>query len=212
MVSCRIGKVHAVIDKVLAYISPPKLATVVELLRSTATTRIHLQRLSTSDHAKLRVPSPCSFPLHVLLASQNSHSTGNLPNIEITSMGSYPQNMANQDILPPEILQNIFSYLATYQPTLHSCTLVSNSWYKSSVAFLYNSPAIDGKNFDGFVKAICPSVNAHVRINGLAALVRKLDMSLLVHNGSKSLTARLLGRVKGNLEEFVAPQASFAYA
>lgn len=111
----------------------------------------------------------------------------------------------------PEVLQNIFSYLTTYQSTLHACTLVSNSWYKSSVPFLYNSPAIDGKTFDLFVKAICPSVNAHVRINGLAALVRKLDMSLLVHNGSKSLTARLLGRVKGNLEEFVAPQASFAY-
>ena len=36
-------------------------------------------------------------------------------------------------------------------------------------------------------------------------------MSSLVHNGSKSLTARLLGRVKTRLEEFVAPQASFAY-
>lgn len=36
-------------------------------------------------------------------------------------------------------------------------------------------------------------------------------MSGLVHNGSKSLTARLLGRVKGRMEEFVAPQASFAY-
>lgn len=35
-------------------------------------------------------------------------------------------------------------------------------------------------------------------------------MSGLVHNGSKSLTARLLGRVKKRLEEFVAPQASFA--
>lgn len=183
----------------------------VELSRNTAKTHVHLQRLSTLDHTKSRLPSPCSFPLSVLLASQTPHSTGNIPNIEMTSVGSYPQNMVNQDILPPEVLQNIFSYLTTYQSTLHACTLVSNSWYKSSVPFLYNSPAIDGKTFDLFVKAICPSVNAHVRINGLAALVRKLDMSLLVHNGSKSLTARLLGRVKGNLEEFVAPQASFAY-
>ena len=37
-------------------------------------------------------------------------------------------------------------------------------------------------------------------------------MSGLVHNGSKSLTARLLGRVKNNLDEFIAPQASFGYA
>ena len=35
-------------------------------------------------------------------------------------------------------------------------------------------------------------------------------MSELVHNSSRSLTARLLGRLKGNVEEFVAPQASFA--
>lgn len=35
-------------------------------------------------------------------------------------------------------------------------------------------------------------------------------MSALVHNSSRSLTARLLGRLKHNLEEFIAPQASFA--
>jgi len=36
-------------------------------------------------------------------------------------------------------------------------------------------------------------------------------MSGLVHDGSKSLTGRLLGRVKENLEELIAPQSSFAY-
>jgi len=35
-------------------------------------------------------------------------------------------------------------------------------------------------------------------------------MGELVHDGSKSLTARLLGRLKGSLTEFVAPQASFS--
>ena len=81
----------------------------------------------------------------------------------------------------------------------------------ASVAYLYDNPIITGRNYDSFVRAMCPSVNAHVRRNGLAELVRRLDMSGLVHNGSKSLTARLLGRVKKSLEEFVAPQASFAY-
>ncbi|KAL2037855.1 hypothetical protein N7G274_009329 [Stereocaulon virgatum] len=128
----------------------------------------------------------------------------------MTPMKIEHHDLAAQNLSPPEVLQNIFSYIAAYQPTLHACTLVSNSWYKSSIAFLYHSPAIDGRNFDKFVEAICPSVNAHIRINGLATLVRKLDMSLLVHNGSKSLTARILGRVKEDLEEFVAPQASFA--
>ena len=113
--------------------------------------------------------------------------------------------------LPQEVLQQIFTYLPRNQKTLHACSLTSPSWYSASIAFLYEYPKVTGKNYDSFVRAICPSVNAHVRRNGLADLVRKLDMSSLVHNGSKSLTARLLGRVKTKLEEFVAPQASFAY-
>ena len=113
-------------------------------------------------------------------------------------------------MLPPEILQGIFSHVKG-QPALHASTLVARTWYQSAIPLLYAKPIIDGSNFDAFVRAICPSVNAHIRTNGLAELVRRLDMGRLVHNGSKSLTARLLGRMKGNLEEFVAPQASFAY-
>lgn len=113
--------------------------------------------------------------------------------------------------LPQEVLQQVFFYLARNQKTLHACSLTSSSWYSASVAYLYENPKITGKNYDSFVRAICPSVNAHIRRNGLAELVRRLDMSSLVHNGSKSMTARLLGRVKTRLEEFVAPQASFAY-
>ncbi len=113
--------------------------------------------------------------------------------------------------LPSEILRNVFVYLTSAdQSTLYSSTLVSRFWYLDSISALYSSPVIDGKNYDRFVQSICPSVNAHIRTNGLAELVKTLDMSRLVHNGSKSLTARLLGRVKGNLEAFVAPQASFA--
>lgn len=113
--------------------------------------------------------------------------------------------------LPSEVLRNVFVYLTSIdQQTLYSSALVSRSWYTNSISSLYSSPVIDGKNYDLFVRAICPSVNAHIRTNGLAELVKTLDMSRLVHNGSKSLTARLLGRVKGNLEAFVAPQASFA--
>ncbi|KAL8925863.1 MAG: hypothetical protein Q9172_002067 [Xanthocarpia lactea] len=41
-------------------------------------------------------------------------------------------------------------------------------------------------------------------------MVKELDMSKLVHDSSKSLTSRILGRLKDGLEIFVAPQASFA--
>lgn len=113
--------------------------------------------------------------------------------------------------MPREILEDVFLQLSpSLQSTLHACTLVSRTWYPTAVQHLYDTPAINGKNFDLFVRAVCPSVNAHIRQNGLAELVKNLNMSRLVHNGSRSLTARLLGRFKGQLETFVAPQASFA--
>ncbi len=118
--------------------------------------------------------------------------------------------MATQVGLPPELLELIFSHDLD-QASLHACTIVSRLWYSASIAKLYYSPVITGKDYDAFIRSVCPSINAHIRHNGLAELVRTLDMSRLVHTGSKSLTARLLGRLKGGLEVFIAPQASFAY-
>ena len=116
--------------------------------------------------------------------------------------------------LPSELLLQILTHLSPhdefYQPDLFSLTLVSHAWYAAAIPLLYHSPRISGRNFKSFVNTVCPSINAHVRRSALADLVRRLDMSRLVHDGSKSLTARLLGRVKGGLEVFVAPQASFA--
>ena len=121
--------------------------------------------------------------------------------------------MKESSVLPPEILKYIFSYLPpSSQSTFYAAALVSRVWYSVAIEYLYNNPSITGKNFDLFVRSICPSINAHVRHNGLGDIIRRMDMSGLVHNGSKSLTARLLGRVKNHLDEFVAPQASFGYA
>ena len=128
--------------------------------------------------------------------------------------------------LPTEILLQIFSYLpflptspapesATvardlqYQHALHACTLVSRSWYYAANGLLYDAPSLNSHNFKAFTSTICPSVNARIRKNGLADLVRVLDLGRLIHDGSKSLTARLLSRVKDRVEIFVAPQATF---
>ena len=114
--------------------------------------------------------------------------------------------------LPLEVIENIISFVPrepASQPTLHACTLVSRAWYSAAIGRLYEEPTITGRNYDMFTKSICPSINAHIRKNGLGELVRVLDLSVLVHHGSKSLTARLLGRVKVGLLKFVAPQASF---
>jgi hypothetical protein len=114
--------------------------------------------------------------------------------------------------LPPEIITHILEYLprhASTQGTLWACTLVSRLWYTSSIALLYERPYLTGAGFNAFVQTICPSKNAHIRLSSLSILVKHLDMSALVHNSSRSLTARLLGRLKGHLEYFIAPQASF---
>jgi hypothetical protein len=115
--------------------------------------------------------------------------------------------------LPLEIIIQIVSYVPhreSEQKTLWSCSLVSRSWYSAAIPFLYDRPYIRGHNFHQFVATVCPSKNAHIRRSQLAEMVKALDMGALVHDGSKSLTARLLGRLKGNLEEFIAPQASFS--
>ena len=119
--------------------------------------------------------------------------------------------------LPPEIILNILDYVVYNDPwqtqcTLYAATLVSRSWYTSAVPLLYESPTLNGKNYDKFIATVCPSINLHVRRSRLASMVRYLDMGLIVHSGSKSLTARLLGRVKGCLEVFRAPMAPFGYA
>ena len=118
--------------------------------------------------------------------------------------------------LPSEILLHVLDYvvysdLRQRQCTLWAAALVSRSWYTATVSFLYESPILNGKNYDKFVSTICPSINPHVRRSRLANMVHYLDMGHIVHNGSKSLTARLLGRVKGRLEGFRAPMAPFGY-
>ncbi|KAK4964163.1 hypothetical protein LTR66_012443 [Elasticomyces elasticus] len=115
--------------------------------------------------------------------------------------------------LPDEIVLHILDYIsaaAAAQATFRTCALLSRQWYQAAIPYLYRYPFLYGKNFDPFVRTICPSINAHIRRSPIAELVKVLDMSYLVHHGSKSLTARLLGRTKGSLEGFVAPQSSFA--
>ncbi|KAF2146378.1 uncharacterized protein K452DRAFT_294938 [Aplosporella prunicola CBS 121167] len=112
-----------------------------------------------------------------------------------------------------EILLEILSYIPRHpssQRTLYACCLVNHQWYNAAIARLYEAPHLIGPNFAPFVRTICPSINAHVKRSELAELVRVLDLRHIVHQSSKSVTARLLGRVKGSLEVFMAPQSSFA--
>lgn len=126
---------------------------------------------------------------------------------------SYGYHSEEPAYLPDEIILEILDYVRRAdgaQQSLAACCRLSHQWFNAAVPLLYARPFLYGKNFDLFVRAICPSINLHVRKSPLSELVRSLNMANLVHQGSKSMTARLLGRTKTNLEEFVAPQASFA--
>lgn len=150
-----------------------------------------------------------SKPFQVAIHSkqqENSASRTTIP--PIATLYSGPEIL-----LPTEIISQIISYIphrTTTQKTFWACTLVSRAWYAASVGILYDRPFLTGSNFDQFVTTVCPSKNAHIRKSTLSVLVKRLDMGVLVHNASRSLTARLLGRLKGNIEEFIAPQTSFA--
>lgn len=116
--------------------------------------------------------------------------------------------------LPLEIITLIVSFIPIgpdSQSQLHALTLVSRSFYSASVARLYHSPHLRGWRFELFVRTVCPSINSWIKRNGLSDFTVRLDLSRLVHEARKSVTARLLGRLKGRLEFFAAPQASFGY-
>lgn len=124
-----------------------------------------------------------------------------------------PYDPSKEVHLPTEIILQILSYIpqrGSSQGILWTCCLINRAWYSATVPLLYARPCLGGGNFQQAVATLCPSKNAHIRRSELSEFVRRLDMGELVHDGSKSLTARLLGRLKGGLEEFVAPQASFA--
>ncbi|RMJ27420.1 F-box domain protein [Aspergillus sp. HF37] len=132
--------------------------------------------------------------------------------------------MASSVYLPTEILVLIVLFVAAEggraaddalpparQRTLHACCLVSRQWYSAAIALLYEKPQLgSGMAFNRFTETVCPPVAARKSKWNLGGFVRRLDLSGLVHHSSNSLTARLLGRVKGNLEVFVAPRVSFA--
>ncbi|KAI9779813.1 MAG: hypothetical protein M1839_007126 [Geoglossum umbratile] len=119
--------------------------------------------------------------------------------------------------LPTELVLAIFSFLPhgrASQSTFYACVLVSRQWYEAGIRHLYHSPYLTPRAFLSFVATVVPmSSKLSGRGDQLAGFVRRLDMSHLVHDGRrKSFTAKLLARMRGSLEEFVAPAAAFAWA
>ncbi|TVY45904.1 F-box protein [Lachnellula subtilissima] len=166
--------------------------------------------LDAQSNWEVEMSQPLKIPIRLQNEQARDYSTSTPRSIPTIQAVRYKPS--DEVLLPTEILSQILSYIsmnASTQSTFWACTLVSRSWYSASITSLYSHPHLHGGNFHTFVQTVCPSKNAHIRQSALAPLVKRLDMGELVHNASKSLTARLLGRLKGNIEEFIAPQASF---
>lgn len=121
--------------------------------------------------------------------------------------------------LPTEVLILIAKFIFDDWPTeyprsqvtLQRFCLVSRQWYSVGIEFLYYRPQLGGGNsFSLFTNTVCPPIRSRKRNVDLGSLVHDLDLSVLVHHSSNSLTARLLGRVKKNLKSFAAPRISFS--
>lgn len=142
----------------------------------------------------------------------------NLSSISITN-ATTPTN--KPIFIPTEIILQIVSRLDRSlrgherQRTLYNVCLVSHQWYSAALSFLYSRPRLEkGNAYRKFTDVLCPPAGlprTGMMSKDLGGLVRRLDLSRLVHHSSNSMTARLIGRVKENLEVFIAPAAGFSY-
>jgi F-box-like len=124
---------------------------------------------------------------------------------------------ATEIFLPTEIVLQIVARvdrsLRGYerQRTLYALCLVSHQWYSAALSFLYARPRLEkGNTYRKFTTVLCPPASGPKASKDLGGLVRRLDLSGLVHHSSNSMTARLIGRVRENLEAFIAPAAGFS--
>ncbi|CUS15438.1 unnamed protein product [Tuber aestivum] len=114
--------------------------------------------------------------------------------------------------LPGELICLVLDFLSPRdQETLAAVCKVNRQWYFAAIPYLYRYPKITSLNYTKFITTICPS-GTHVKPSRFAGLVKRINLSRIVHDSSPSSNARLLHRTQGSLEEFVAPQASFGYA
>ncbi|KAI5779110.1 hypothetical protein EDC01DRAFT_621882 [Geopyxis carbonaria] len=122
-----------------------------------------------------------------------------------------PRPHASANFLPMEIVELILGFIDPgAQAVFASTSKVCRQWYFASQQFLYRHPKISGKNYLAFVRSISPT-STNLKASGLGSLVKRLDLSRIVHEGKPSLNARLLHRVQASLEVFVAPQTSFGH-
>ncbi|KAJ6131565.1 hypothetical protein N7523_001271 [Penicillium sp. IBT 18751x] len=100
--------------------------------------------------------------------------------------------------------------LIARQRAFYNFCLVSTQWYSVGVSFLYQRPYFPGgSGFTKFAHTLCPPRGVKRKAD-FGSMVKVLSLASLVHHSMNSLTARLLGQMKENLEFFIAPRVSFS--
>jgi hypothetical protein len=118
--------------------------------------------------------------------------------------------------LPIEIIENIVNAIASHddertrQAHLWSLCLISRDWYSVAIKSLYQTPFLRPRNFDLFIRTLCPPLNSRIRHVGLEDFVTHLHMGDLAYVTSSSMTARLLRKTKKSLVTFEAPSHSMS--
>jgi len=112
--------------------------------------------------------------------------------------------------LPAEVLYNIIAQVRS-QRTLWACCLVAKLWYATAVGRLYERPRLCDANFDHFCRTICSRGNPRAQSTSLENFIKHLDMMAIASGSYKSVTARLLRRIRASLESFDASPVSFSY-
>ena len=111
--------------------------------------------------------------------------------------------------LPHDVIALIVSFIPVRcctQRRLHALALVSRSWYTAVVARLYHSPGIYDSNFGKFFGTILRSKNSGSRRDGLEEFNRRLDLRCVYMSRTRTRAiAKLLRRMNGRLEEYIAP-------
>lgn len=93
---------------------------------------------------------------------------------------------------------------------LAACCLLSRRWYAAACKPLYNISHIFDRQFYGYVRTVCPAINAHTLNTGLVNLITVVNLECLVHVCESSML-KLLRRAKDTLEVFRAPGNTFTY-
>jgi hypothetical protein len=120
--------------------------------------------------------------------------------------------------LPTEVLSAVMSFVQhqrNSQSTLHSCCLVSRSWYSVANVQLYRSPVLNGENIlllfrtlgFLFLRTLKSTKSVHNSKSPVSEYVKTLDLRHWPHYVHENIMKELIGRMERGLEAFVAPKS-----